>query len=208
MTFDNLNRRKFGRKKNITLWKNLMPCFDLYIVKGFRASKNKNTKLFPTSFDRSRFQGNLLIIKWRQIDFGLLCHQLSSKVTWMLWCRLKWTWKGSARVFIFYFMSSWFSPAENKVFSFWIQKFSRCIKRSRKMSLELEVFTSLSMIINLAWLLKFWPCCWKYLPASIAFGSLVSFLWLFNLMLNAVSTFPSYCLLHSVHSIKRTHFCS
>ena len=33
-------------------------------------------------------------------------------------------------------------------------KFSRCIECWRKMSLELEVFTSLSMIIDLAWLLK------------------------------------------------------
>ena len=89
-----------------------------------------------------------------------------------------------------------------KVFSFYIQKFSRCIKRSCKMSLELEVFTSLSMIINSTWLLKLWHCYWKCLQASIAFGFLISFLWLFNLTLNTVSTFPKYCLLHSVHSIK------
>ena len=47
-----------------------------------------------------------------------------------------------------------------KVFSFWIQKFSCCIKHFHKMYLELEVLTSLSIIINLAWLLlKLWPCC-------------------------------------------------
>ena len=96
----------------------------------------------------------------------------------------------SARVFIFYLLSSWFSPYVTKGFSFWIQKFSRCIKGLHKMSLELEVLTSLSMIINLALSLELWTCCWKSLQASIAFGFLVSFLWLFNLMLNVVSAFP------------------
>ena len=41
-----------------------------------------------------------------------------------------------------------------KIFSFCIQKFSRCIKRSHKMSLELKAFTSLSTIISLARPLK------------------------------------------------------
>ena len=33
-------------------------------------------------------------------------------------------------------------------------------------------------------------------------GFLVSFLWLFNLRLNAVSAFPTYCILHNMHSIR------
>ena len=88
-------------------------------------------------------------------------------------------WKGSGRVFIFYLLSSCLSPYETKVFSFWIQKFS-CIKHSLKISLELEMFTSLPMIINLAWFLNLWPCCWKCLEANIAFAPLVSFRWLSN----------------------------
>ena len=80
-------------------------------------------------------------------------------------------------------------------------KFSHCMECWHKMSVELEVFTSLSMIINLAWLLNLWHCCWKYQQASIALGSLVSFLCLFNLMVNVVSAFPTYYLLQSVHSI-------
>ena len=40
------------------------------------------------------------------------------------------------------------SPYGTKIFSFWIQKFSGCIRRSRKMSLELEVLTSNLVVGN------------------------------------------------------------
>ena len=127
-----------------------------------RGSELVKTKIFPTSFGRGRFQGNLLIIRWRQIDFGIpLCHHLSSKVTCC--CGLgKNEREKIARIFSF--SICWVLDAVRTD----IHKFSRCIKRLRKMSLELEVFTSLSMTIDLAWLLKLWPCCWKCLQESIA----------------------------------------
>ena len=145
---------------------------------------------------------NLIIFRWPQIYVLMLWRHLRSKMTCQLRSRVKCRWEGSVRVFIIYCLSSWFSPYGTKVFSFHTHKFSRCIKRSDKICLELEVETSLSMIINLVWLLKLWSCCWKCLKASIAFWFLVSFLWLFNLMLNAVAAFPTFCLLHSVHSMK------
>ena len=54
--------------------------------------------------------------------------------------------------FVFYLLSFVFSPYG--VLSFWIKKFLRCIKSSHKMSLEVEVLTGLSVIVNLMWLLK------------------------------------------------------
>ena len=59
-------------------------CIYIYIIwTWLRSSGLVKTKIFPTSFGRGRFQGSLLMITWRQIDFGILCHHLSSKVTWL-----------------------------------------------------------------------------------------------------------------------------
>ena len=110
--------------------------------------------------------------------------------------------KGAAWKPFFYLLSSWLSPNGTSVFSFWIQKFSLITNISRSVSLEPCKFTSLSMMMNLRCLLKLCPFSWKYLQARMELGFLVSFLWLFNLRLNAVSAFQTYCILHNMHSIR------
>ena len=96
----------------------------------------------------------------------------------------------------------WLSPNGTSVFSFWIQKFSLITNISRSVSLEPCKFTSLSMMMNLACLLKSCLLSWKCLQARMELGFLVSFLWLFNLRLNAVSAFPTYFILHNMQSIR------
>ena len=110
--------------------------------------------------------------------------------------------KGSTMKVLFYLLSSWLSPNRTSVFSFWIQMFPLITNNSRSASLEPCKFTSLSMMMNLACLLKLCPFSWKCLQARMELGFLVSFLWLFNLRLNAVSAFPTYCILHNMHSIR------
>ena len=109
--------------------------------------------------------------------------------------------KGSSMKVLFYLLSSRLSPNGTSVFSFWIQKFSLITNISRSVSLEPCKFTSLSMMMNLACLLKLCPFSWKCFQARMELGFLVSFLWLFNLRLNAISAFPTYSILHNMHSI-------
>ena len=88
----------------------------------------------------------------------------------------------------------WLSPNGTSVFSFWIQKFSLITNISRSASLEPCQFTSFSMMRNLARLMKL---CLS--PENgMELGFFVSFLLLFNLRLNAVSAFATYCILHSI----------
>ena len=110
--------------------------------------------------------------------------------------------KGSSMKVLFYLLSSRLSPNGTSVFSFWIQKFSLITNISRSVSLEPCKFTSLSMMMNLACLLKLCPFSWKCFQARMELGFLVSFLWLFNLRLNAISAFPTYSILHNMHSIR------
>ena len=105
-------------------------------------------------------------------------------------------WKGNSVKALFYLLSSWLSPNGTGVFSFWIQTFSVITNISRSASLEPCKFISLSMMMNSAYLLKLCPF------ARMELDFLVSFLWLFNLRLNAVSASPTYCILHNIHSIR------
>ena len=65
------------------------------------------------------------------------------------------------------------------------------------------VLVSLSIIMNVACLLKSWYFSWKCLHDNMVleWGIFTSFLWLFSLILKKVS-FPTYCFLHNVHSTK------
>ena len=111
--------------------------------------------------------------------------------------------KGSSMKVLFYLLSSWLSPNGSSVFSFWILlNLSLITNISRSASLDPCKFTSLSMMMNLACLLKLCPFSWKSSQARMELGFLVSFLWLFNLRLNAVSAFSTYCILHNMHSIR------
>ena len=108
--------------------------------------------------------------------------------------------EGSSMKVLFYLLRSWLRLNGTSVFSFWIQKFSLITNISRSASLEQYKFTSLSMM---ACLLKLGPFSWKCLQDRMELGFLVSFLWLFNPKLNAVSAFLAYCILHNMHSIRQ-----
>ena len=111
--------------------------------------------------------------------------------------------EGSSIKVLFCLLRSWLSLNGTSVFSFWIQKFSLITNISCSASLEPCKFTSLSMM---ACLLKLCPFSWKCLQARMELGFLVSFLWLFNPKLNAVSAFLTYCILHNMHSIRQTMY--
>ena len=57
-------------------------------------------------------------------------------------------------------------------------------------------------MMNLACGLNLCPVWLKCLSAGMALGYLTSFLWLFNCILKAVSAFPTYWILESLHSSK------
>ena len=61
----------------------------------------------------------------------------------------------------------------------------------------------LSIIMNFACLLKLWFYSLICLHPNMVleWGIFTSFLWLFSLILKAVSGFPTYYFLHNVHSI-------
>ena len=81
---------------------------------------------------------------------------------------------------------------------FWNQKlslttWSAFLKPCRYSSMSMMInFTSFVEIISL----KLW------LQARIELASFESFLWLFNLRLNAISAFPTYWMLHNMHSVR------
>ena len=93
-------------------------------------------------------------------------------------------------------------PFGYSVSDFRIQKFSLSLSRWARVSLDLEVFVNLTRIVHFECLLKLWLSCWKCLQAIIASTFFTFFRWLFSLILKLVSTFPTYCLLHKIHSIK------
>ena len=57
-------------------------------------------------------------------------------------------------------------------------------------------------MVNFTCLLKLWLSYRKCLQAINPSNFLTSFQWLFSLILKLVSAFPTYCLLHKMHSIK------
>ena len=90
------------------------------------------------------------------------------------------------------FWNSWLSPNGTSIFNFWIQKFSLITNISCSASIEPFKITILSIMMDLAHLLKLCPFSWKCLQARMELCLLVSYLWLFNLRLNAVSA--TYCI--------------
>ena len=135
------------------------------------------------------FKGNFDIIfykiRWHQIVFERISRTLRS----------------SATVFL---LSNklWFNPFGCSGSSIWIQKIFLSISLCRKMSFELVVFVSLSIMMNFACLLKTCFFSWKCLHANVASGFLTSLGWLHSLTLKLVSDFPTHCFLHKVHSIR------
>ena len=72
-------------------------------------------------------------------------------------------------------------------------------------SISLDVFSiscNCSVMMNLVYRLKLCPVWLKCLSTGMSLASLTSFLWLFNRILKAVSTFPTYWILQSSHSSK------
>ena len=89
-------------------------------------------------------------------------------------------------------LSSWFNLLGLRVSNFCIQTFSLWIRRSLKISLSRFVFVNLSIIVNLNCLLNLWPFFETVYLLLLLWGSFISFLWLFNLMLNGVLFLPTY----------------
>ena len=129
---------------------------------------------------------------------NMLCFTMMS----LLISQLSWNWMESEQhESLFYLPRSWLSLNGTSVLSFWSQKLSFTTNISRSVFLEPCRLTSLSIMMSSACLLKLIPCSWKYLKARTELGFLVSFLWLFNLRLNAVSAFLTYCILHNMQAI-------
>ena len=91
-------------------------------------------------------------------------------------------------------LSSWFKPSGYSVFSFRIQKISCLFGSSRNCSVVWKVFEICSFRLNLASLWKIWFWFWKFLQARIRFVFLLSFLWLFNIILKEVSFSLTCCI--------------
>ena len=82
-----------------------------------------------------------------------------------------------------------------------IQKVSRVFSLSFSISLDVfSISCNCSIMMSLACRLKLCPVWLKCLSTGMALGSLTSFLWLFNRILKAVSAFPTYWILQSLHS--------
>ena len=115
--------------------------------------------------------------------------------------RIKWT--ENAVIGFLTLFSSWFSPLGAIVSSLMIQKSSRSFSRSLRVSLlTFDISVNCPMRVNFACFMKLWPCILKWLHAEIAFGLLTSFLWLFSFKLKGISDYPTYWILHNMHSIK------
>ena len=96
-----------------------------------------------------------------------------------------------------YQFSSLFKPYGVKVLSFLIQKFALSLNLNFSVLLVLLfIFRSCSIIINWLFLLNICSMLLKCLHASMAFDFFMSFLWLFSLILNNASDFPTYWILH------------
>ena len=78
--------------------------------------------------------------------------------------------KESSMKVLFYLLSSWLSRNGDSAFSFWIQNFSHITNISRSASLEPCKFTSFSMMMNLACLLKICPSSWKCFQSRMELG--------------------------------------
>ena len=112
--------------------------------------------------------------------------------------RIKWT--ENTVIGLQTLFSSWFSSLGASVSSLMFQK-SRRFSRSLRVSLlTFDISVNCSIKVNFACFMKLWPCILKWLHAGIA---LWLFLWLFSLKLKRVPDFPTYWILHNMHSIKQ-----
>ena len=100
--------------------------------------------------------------------------------------------------------SFWFSPLGASVSSLIIQKSSRRFNHSVRVSiLTFYISVNCSDRVKFACFMNLSPCILRWLHAVITFGLLTSFLWIFSLKLKEVSDFPTYWILHNMHSIKQ-----
>ena len=98
---------------------------------------------------------------------------------------------------------SWLSPDDVNVFNFLIQKVSRDFNLSFSISLDVfSISCNYSIMMNLACRFKLCAVWLKCVSTGMALGSLTSFRWLFCRILKAVSAFPTYWILQSLHSRK------
>ena len=106
------------------------------------------------------------------------------------------------RIIPCYLLSPMLKPFGYSVSNFRMQRFSLSIGYWMRISLDLEVFDNWSIMVNFACLLKLWLSCWICLQTIIASTFSTSFWWFSSLMSKLVSTFPTSCLLHKMHSMK------
>ena len=97
-------------------------------------------------------------------------------------------------------LTSAFKPCECKSFSVSTQKYSCFFNRSVAKSLSIFILSSCSFKVNLACWLKLWLVSLKCWFACDVFCLLTFLQWLFNLMLNSVSDFPTYWIRQILHS--------
>ena len=84
-----------------------------------------------------------------------------------------------------------------------IQKVSRDFNLSFSISLDVfSISCNYSIMMNLACRFKLCAVWLKCVSTGMALGSLTSFRWLFCRILKAVSAFPTYWILQSLHSRK------
>ena len=69
--------------------------------------------------------------------------------------------------------------------------------------LMFDIFANCSIRVNFACFMNLWPFILKWFHAGMALRLLKSFLLLFTLQLNGVFGFPTYWILHNMHSIEK-----
>ena len=101
-------------------------------------------------------------------------------------------------------LSPWFKPYGVKVFSFFIQKFSLSFNLNFSVSMGVAfIFRSCSIIINLSCLSECMLIVIKMLICFYSVWFFMSFLWLFSLILNNISEFPTFWISYMTHSNKQ-----
>ena len=99
-------------------------------------------------------------------------------------------------IYIIYQFSSWFKTYGVKVLSFLIQKFSALsLSLSLSVSLNLRVSVHISQMFNYYKFAMFTECMFIVIKMFACFYGVwffMSFMWLFSLILNDVSDFPTY----------------
>ena len=101
------------------------------------------------------------------------------------------------------FFVTWFDRNVSFPNCNWIQKSLQRFNQNFKVSLSVVwILLSCSINVNFAWRLNECPGFLKWKLGGIDFGLFTSFLWLFNLILKAVSAFQTYWILHNLHFIK------